>query len=344
MLIKPLLAKSWDENRFDDPPTHAKLLPHLRAVAAAGDSIMATVGKTIISNLELDETLWLPRLRQGLHTACLLHDIGKANDAFQNMVRGKLDPSRQPIRHELISMFLMEEAPIQSWIRDQLEEFGGTETTHLFNAVIGAVVGHHVKMDQEWKKASLAIKSGGCGTEVNVLSNHPDLQQLFGDIGAQEPKVIPLVEGSPDSIFDLKGPFLYRSIKWQKFLLRNREWFRFAAALKALLVAADVAGSALLPEGTSPKKWVSKALGKCLIKNDAMNVIEDRIGIKNLRPFQENVGASKGRITLVEAGCGSGKTLAAYLWAENNATGKKLFFCYPTTGTATSLPLKLRRI
>jgi CRISPR-associated endonuclease/helicase Cas3 len=40
-------------------------------------------------------------------------------------------------------------------------------------------------------------------------------------------------------------------------------------------------------------------------------------------------------VTLVSAGCGSGKTTAAYLWAARRANGRKLFFCYPTTGTAT---------
>jgi CRISPR-associated endonuclease/helicase Cas3 len=50
---------------------------------------------------------------------------------------------------------------------------------------------------------------------------------------------------------------------------------------------------------------------------------------------REAIGESQARVTLVEAGCGSGKTAAAYLWAAHHAQGKKLFFCYPTTGTAT---------
>jgi CRISPR-associated endonuclease/helicase Cas3 len=40
-------------------------------------------------------------------------------------------------------------------------------------------------------------------------------------------------------------------------------------------------------------------------------------------------------VTLARAGCGSGKTTAAYLWASQRGDRKKLFFCYPTTGTAT---------
>ena len=40
-------------------------------------------------------------------------------------------------------------------------------------------------------------------------------------------------------------------------------------------------------------------------------------------------------MTLVEAGCGSGKTVAAYMWAAQQHVGRRLWFCYPTTGTAT---------
>jgi CRISPR-associated endonuclease/helicase Cas3 len=47
------------------------------------------------------------------------------------------------------------------------------------------------------------------------------------------------------------------------------------------------------------------------------------------------IAETASRITLARAGCGSGKTVAAYLWASRRAAGRKLFFCYPTTGTAT---------
>ena len=41
------------------------------------------------------------------------------------------------------------------------------------------------------------------------------------------------------------------------------------------------------------------------------------------------------RDVIGSAQTGTGKTAAAYLWAARHADGKKLFFCYPTTGTAT---------
>src|SRR4029077_19764152 len=51
--------------------------------------------------------------------------------------------------------------------------------------------------------------------------------------------------------------------------------------------------------------------------------------------FQSAVAHSQTAVTSVKAGCGSGKTLAAYMWAAKNHPTRRLYFCYPTTGTAT---------
>lgn len=51
--------------------------------------------------------------------------------------------------------------------------------------------------------------------------------------------------------------------------------------------------------------------------------------------FQTNVASSKSRVALVTAGCGCGKTVAAWLWAAQQCPGQRVFFSYPTTGTAS---------
>lgn len=53
------------------------------------------------------------------------------------------------------------------------------------------------------------------------------------------------------------------------------------------------------------------------------------------RAFQEHAAATGARVTLVRAGCGTGKTVGAYLWAALRCPGRRLYVCYPTTGTAT---------
>ena len=53
-----------------------------------------------------------------------------------------------------------------------------------------------------------------------------------------------------------------------------------------------------------------------------------------LRPFQERTAKTPSPAVLIAA-CGGGKTVAAYEWAKQYE-GRKLFFCYPTTGTASA--------
>src|SRR5262249_46320223 len=59
------------------------------------------------------------------------------------------------------------------------------------------------------------------------------------------------------------------------------------------------------------------------------------LGTRPLRSFQERMAASVSPLALVRAGCGSGKTAGAYLWAARQYAGRKLWVTYPTTGTAT---------
>jgi CRISPR-associated endonuclease/helicase Cas3 len=131
-------------------PDYAKLTSHLRAVELAGKSIVETVGELILRQLELPTDPWLSRLARALKVACLCHDIGKANDGFQEMVTGKRDPPQQPARHELLSALLLEDktSPLRDWAVKTLNVEGDECADKLLDCVIGAVAGHHVKLDE----------------------------------------------------------------------------------------------------------------------------------------------------------------------------------------------------
>lgn len=340
MQIDILLAKSCDEiNKGERVPTYARLLPHLRAVQSAGEGIIAAVGELILQQLGLPHEPWLSRLQRALPVACLCHDVGKANESFQRMVRGELSPKLQPARHELLSTLLLTDKNnnVREWALQLLNKDGKqTDAEDLLECIIGAVGGHHLKLDEQWEKASIAFREGGCGTDLQMLITHTDLKSLFGEVINKEVR-FDLTGNKENSLKDKYLPFKILSNRFKDKLKKEPEWWRFAAALKALTSAADVAGSALLPEKVSPKKWAQEALDKRhFVTAEKMHeVVKARLQDKTLRPFQEAIGQSEGRVTLVEAGCGSGKTAAAYLWAARHAHGKKLFFCYPTTGTAT---------
>jgi CRISPR-associated endonuclease/helicase Cas3 len=335
-----LLAKSYPDCAAGAaPPAYARLLPHLRFVEDAGRAIVDAVGKKVLRQLDLDPEVWLSRLQRALVVACLCHDIGKANDGFQRMVRNKIPPTQQPARHELLSALLLadEESSVRAWALGLLSENGKhTDAENLLECVIGAVGGHHLKLDEEWKKASIALRDGGCDTSLQMLLTHSELKNLFGESVTTE-VCFSLIEGKPNSLKDWHLPFKFGSRSFKDRLRNDPEWWRLAAALKALTAAADVAGSALSPEKVTPHKWVRANLAETqFVTSDKMHeVVRARLEGKPLRPFQKAIAGSGKQITLVEAGCGTGKTAAAYAWAATHANGRKLFFCYPTTGTAT---------
>lgn len=332
-----LLAKGWNPKSGGDPPAEARLLPHLRAVEAAAQSIIETCGKTILANLQLPPESWLPRLGLALRLAALTHDLGKANSYFQGMVRDKSDypPSAQPIRHELLSVLILlrNTGGVADWLRRKIALAGvGEVTDELFQTIIGAVAGHHVKMDDIWSKTFVPDRGGGAS--VDLYLGHADLHPIFGITGPID-TTWPLFKSHPDFPGKDLAAFNLGSNDWSDRLVGNPEWWRFAAAVKALLMAADVAGSALLPEGIAIRGWVADTLGRRASAEALGGVARHRLSGRSARPFQTAIAHTTTRVTLVEAGCGSGKTAAAWLWAERHAQGRKLFFCYPTTGTAT---------
>jgi CRISPR-associated endonuclease/helicase Cas3 len=335
--FKMLLAKSWKaESPEQQAPDYARLVAHLKAVELAGSSIVSGVGKLILSQLDLSIEPWLSRLCRALRVACLCHDLGKANEGFQEMVTGQREAFRQPARHELLSALLLEDKtkPFRAWALGMLKEGDEEEAAKLLDCVIGAVAGHHLKMDESWHNAMLALRNG-CGLMLNMLLTHSDLEILFDGRLLSEEVRFSLVQDEPAYLGARQLRFNMNSNTWRKQLDKDSEWWRFAAAIKALLMAADVAGSAMAPAGEDIKSWIQKTLSQHVTPTEMNDVVSARLHGAKPRPFQEAIGQSRARVTLVEAGCGTGKTAAAYMWAARHANDKKLFFCYPTTGTAT---------
>ena len=339
--FETLLAKSWQSDTPEEPvPACVRLVEHLRAVELAGMSIIEAAGDVILKQLELPASLWLSRLSKALRVACLMHDLGKANRPFQEMILGMRDARQQPARHELLSALILEDqtSPIRQWALNMLgDEANPEEATNLLNCVIGAVAGHHVKMDRDWRKAALAVggNGGGFGLRLQMLLTHQDTLSLFNKHLLSSEQSFSLVEGETGFLGSRRLRFNLGSNDWQGFLARDPEWRRFAATLKALLMAADVAGSAMAPANEDIAKWVGTTLSRRITNAQMQEVVSDRLKSQPPLPFQNFIANSTSRITLVEAGCGSGKTVAAYMWAAHHAENRKLFFCYPTTGTAT---------
>lgn len=324
MRCPALLAKSCDD--VDSPPAAATLQGHLGAVGAVVKTLLRTADPAL-SNLGLSPGTWRAPLERVTLRASLVHDLGKANDAFQSVVRSARGSARampQALWHEWVSAWLCVTPPVGPWISSGLDPVE-------CDAFVAAVVGHHLRVDPQ---GGGLFASRGIA-KVTLLAGHPDfraaLELVAADCGLDRPPAMAGDVPVPERLTEL--------IRWRieatdRHEALDREHRRFVALVKALVVAADVAGSALAPAGGADE-WCREALSTVA---DAMGLAAiARRGAKGRpwRPVQERLAEATARVTLVDAGCGGGKTAGAYLWASRHAAGRKLFFAYPTTHTAT---------
>lgn len=318
-----LLAKS---SRTPDAPEPFETLPgHLELVALAARQITQEVGPQVLAALGLDSDS-AASLTEATVLAALLHDIGKANEDFQLMVRAR-GQAGQALRHEVVGLWLLCQQPaLADWI------FTGIDAP-LQDVVLRAVVGHHLKFH-----SINALQPQSTGRlRQRVFAGHEDFRAALDVIRRQRGL------GPPPDLADLDINLYEPLAELEAFLdLKVRDWKgatpeskALSAAVNALLIAADVCGSALSRTGDSPEEWLSVYLREVCTASDLHGVASRGFRGKQPRPFQVRVADSASRVTLVQAGCGTGKTAAAYLWSGRNAPERKLFFCYPTTGTAS---------
>ena len=144
------------------------------------------------------------------------------------------------------------------------------------------------------------------------------------------------------------------------------EFRRFVALVKVFGIAADVCGSAVAridhAQGQGAMtSFVSKNLSAGLTTSDLDRLVwrwtwDNATEIKEkpdvltgfpgdfeIRDFQKQAEEEPWALALIEAGCGSGKSLAAYLWGRRwcrkregeGQDGFRLIVTLPTTGTTT---------
>ncbi len=337
-MMSRLLAKS--SKQPDNPRNPEILQGHVSLVLDAAEAILVEAEDDVLAQLALPHARWRKPLRRAVMLGAYLHDFGKANDHFQKMLRHK--GFKQSVRHEVLSGILcMRQERLHDWLCPDAE----AETA--FRAAVCATVGHHLQTD------------AGISNDIELLTafiNHNDFKKLL-KLGAHrlqlddppdfnEPLVFALDWERPVAelpmLPELVSDLWREGARW--FKEADEETQRWLAAVKALVVAADVAGSALPnknkeKDDRSIKDWISDSLSRVASAEELRKVVSERLsgGEPNEArdEFQRLVKESNSPVTLVSAGCGAGKTAAAYLWAAEQAAGRKLFFCYPTTGTAT---------
>lgn len=323
-----LMAKS---SRHTPPPLSATLQGHLQDVTRMAQELVRGWGAVVLATVGLPNEPWLGRLAVALPRGAFAHDLAKANSQFQRMIRYPGAPdARQALRHEYLALWLTVSLPeLNDWL---LEGCDRTTST----AMLAAVAGHHRKL------GNLDALGPAKSEELTLwlLMGHRDVAAALG--WAAEALRLPgppALRDVPLSLADSRPlgeaeDWLESAEAWLK--AQDRDTRVFVALVKALLIGADVAGSALPRSavGADPCAWACAALQRVTTPAGLDAVVQERLRGQGLRNFQRQMAESTSRATFVRAGCGSGKTAGAYAWAKQHA-GRKLFFCYPTTGTAT---------
>lgn len=306
------------------------LTGHTASVVDAVTTLIDELGDTLIHQFGLHQ--YCEILRPTVRLAAFLHDLGKANDHFQAVVRKLKNPIEHPqlMRHEALSVLLAWE------LRDWLATGNGDVMV-----AIAAAGGHHLKLGGEGGKQTdevgeirkTGVDAWTRGDRLLLYTHHPHFTGLlrYGQKTCTLASELP--QGLPTSwtLTEIKQ-------RRQNLLSEFTAWDAdpvFTAVVKALLVAGDTSGSALPANDLEIRPWIQKQLHYTLTEPELDHVVMERLNGDTLRPFQVQLGNAASRVTLARAGCGTGKTLGAYNWAKRHAVGRKLFFCYPTTGTST---------
>ncbi|TAK33666.1 MAG: CRISPR-associated helicase Cas3' [Chloroflexota bacterium] len=275
-----------------------------------------------------------------LWLAATFHDIGKANSGYQRLVRQQ---GEQVIRHEHLSALLLWQAPLQDWLR--AHEPKGVD----YEVVISAVVSHHLKANDETFAQPLVDSERAA---VRVLALTSDIAAVLCEAARVLSDPVPDVAcldglwGFSDRLYTAREAFLGAMHRFKRSIERDGNRQRLLLSVKAALICADSAGSAVLRMGRGLDEWLAMAFDQPLLTPaDVDNLIIaprvqqlERAGSwGGFHDFQLAV-AELGSRALLLSGCGTGKTLAAWKWVQaqlKTHEARRLVFLYPTRATAT---------
>ena len=329
---------------------------HIGAVLKSAQIILDLIGDRILNQLGIIE----PEPNYFRNTVLLgafLHDWGKASEHFQEMLYLKSEfitksqdervkefkrklsrawqshDKKQMLRHEVISGILAREKSLKEWLES-------CENANLMMAIFAAMA-HHLKigLGKDHKpNGEIAEILNGTGDQLRIYTQHQDFRRVlrmgrkYLDL-PEPPDNLPKENWTRDELEEAIAALKKACIDFSRSLDPSQQ--QFLAAVKATVIAADLAGSALPNAEKDFKEWIEQVFDLTLSETELQELIHQRLGNHPLRPFQQDIANTTARVTIVKAGCGTGKTIGAYAWAQKWAINRKLFFCYPTTGTAS---------
>lgn len=337
-MIEQLLAKSRREGRY------LPLEKHLLDTEEAALHIFCLQerwGQNWCRFFKIYEESHRERFLLNLRVSALFHDLGKANEEFQKAVSPRSTFYKQSIRHEHLSALILCLPAVRQWLSNNLDLD--------LDVITAAVLSHHIKAsdadDWEWcqPKGKLQFSLYLDDSQVKaILTRIATVAQL------SDPPVLPTEPWTFSSIWleSLeKGQDAARKCKRQ--LRHNPAKKSLLLAVKAGVIVADAAASALFRETRQLKEWIRQVIDKPItpeeveaeiLKPFAEDYSKKHNGKKfKLHEFQEDLAKEVGSRGLLLTACGSGKTRGAWEWLKiqcGELNIGKLIFLYPTRATA----------
>ena len=169
--LEPLLAKSKKEGR--EPVT---LQSHLEDTEKAAREVFCLEkrwGRNWCRFFKIKEKAEQQKFLLNLRIAALFHDIGKANEDFQQAV-SQSGFYQQTIRHEHLSALILHLPEVREWL---------SENKNLdLEVITGAVLSHHLKASGDIEKWAWMQSKGK--PFLQLFDSHPEINAIFDRIKA----------------------------------------------------------------------------------------------------------------------------------------------------------------
>lgn len=322
-----LLAKSYIDNKS----YYHTLEGHVYATSKSSIKIIELIGPEILHTFGITKYN-LDDLKTCALISSLLHDIGKGNSQFQDLVRSK-SFKKQAFRHEVISCYL---------ILKNIDIFGiifGENFKKFISIIIKSILAHHFK-SQDIECCIPQTGSGDISVDVfekEILNNIKNIcnKREFNINDFEIDSCLDSINLNliDDDVLSVLKDYL---IEHELYKDENDDQDRrFSNIIRSLLITSDTISSALSFKVDNIEEWINSALNNNCTDDFISNIIKSKIKDNQLKQFQINISNCKSRVSALVAGCGNGKTIGEYGWIRKNAIGKKAIICYPTTGTTT---------
>ncbi|MCA6522298.1 MAG: CRISPR-associated helicase Cas3' [Pseudanabaena sp. M135S2SP2A07QC] len=348
------------------------LIAHTIDVVRAAESILEIISADLKRFFQLTDEQ-IPILWATVRLAAFCHDWGKANNGFQDMVRKKRKD--QVIRHEHLSALMISLPEVRQWLQNSPEGIPKADFELVRLLVLGhhlkAVSRKRSDFYTEFCKFCSKDKDDD---SFVVFSSHQQFSKLLKWL-CREPFNLPdPIFVIPDNwtfsknkkgiyVRDFRDRILAEFGQIEMQLSKDESRLRLFMAARVVVLSADAVASGLrrisnlesssIEKGkeVSQKDWITLGLLKGKTAQDIESLLEKRKAQIIERKIKQGItgfsfeyqkfqtqAATLGDRALLLAPCGSGKTIAAYLWIQKQLeshAGWKAIFLYPTTGTAT---------